>query len=65
MLAVIEEKIENTPRAYISGNCVVAYDDENNAWVAIYAPRNRRGDQTPYNATGDKPAPSFSHMMVF
>lgn len=49
-----EEKVDGTPRCYISGDYVVAYDEENDAWHVIYAPRKI-----------GKLAPSFSHMMIF
>jgi hypothetical protein len=61
---VTEERVDGTPRCYISGDYVVAYDEENDAWHVIYVPR-KRGQFAPYSADGSKSAPSFSHMMIF
>ena len=65
IIPVMDETVDGTPRAYISGNCVVVYDEESNAWVSIYSPRNSRGEPTPKAADGVTKAPSFAHMYVF
>ena len=53
------------PGVIIYGACVVVRDDNDGACVVVYAPRTRNGDAAPYNATGDKPAPSFAHMLIY
>lgn len=53
------------PGVIICGACVVAREGTDGACVVIYAPRTRNGDAAPYNATGDKPAPSFAYMVVY
>lgn len=52
-----------TENLYKSNGCYVV-TMEGNSIMVIYAPKDKNGNQTPYDATGSKPAPSFCNMLV-
>lgn len=54
-----------TESIYISGACVVAYLEEDDAYMVVYSPRTKDGRAAPYKNDGATPAPSFSHRIFF
>ena len=52
-----------TENLYASNGCFVVHM-ENNEIMVLYAPKDKNGNSKPYNETAEKPAPSFSHMII-
>ena len=52
-----------TENLHVSNGCFVV-NMENNEIMVLYAPKDKNGNSKPYNETAEKPAPSFSHMII-